>query len=127
MEVETVLPLFDRRGQAHPFPLPIPPDEALRLPEENALVFVAGERPIWSKKARFYEDSRLLERSRMAPPECRPIEHEWDAWRQEVEPVRSPGTAPAAQAPDPDGEDGLDSVLADEVDDSTASELSALV
>ncbi|MCP5058861.1 MAG: type IV secretory system conjugative DNA transfer family protein [bacterium] len=56
------------------------PDEALRIPAENALIFVAGERPIWAKKARFFADPRLMERTRIKPPENRPIEREAFEW-----------------------------------------------
>ncbi|NNF37450.1 MAG: type IV secretory system conjugative DNA transfer family protein [Gemmatimonadetes bacterium] len=103
------------------------PDEALRLPDDSALVFLAGERPIWSKKARFYEDRRLLERSRVDPPECRAIEHEWNEWTEAPDPLEASAPEPSA-ALETEGEDGLDELL-DEGggNDSTAQELAALV
>jgi len=45
------------------------PDEALRLPEDAALVFRSGHRPIYAEKLRYYEDRRLLERARIPAPE----------------------------------------------------------
>lgn len=106
------------------------PDEALRLPDDHAVVFVAGGRPIWAKKARFYEDRRLLERSTLPPPECRPIEHEWDLWEGEVMPPTASKDAvlkDAALPPTHGGkEEGLDTLL-DEGDGEAARELSALV
>lgn len=44
------------------------PDEAMRLPEDAALIFVAGHPPIYASKIRYYEDADLNARSRMAPP-----------------------------------------------------------
>ncbi|MBD5634834.1 MAG: type IV secretory system conjugative DNA transfer family protein, partial [Candidatus Eremiobacteraeota bacterium] len=43
------------------------PDEARRLPEDDALVFVAGHAPIYAKKIRFFEDRTFAERARIAP------------------------------------------------------------
>lgn len=59
----------------------ITPDEVMRLPEDNALVFIAGERPIWAMKARYFADARLAKRAGTAPPaRCEPIPHAWQAW-----------------------------------------------
>jgi type IV secretion system protein VirD4 len=44
------------------------PDEALRLPEDAALVFSAGNRPILAEKVRYYDDPRLLDRARIPAP-----------------------------------------------------------
>jgi type IV secretion system protein VirD4 len=43
-------------------------DEALRLPEDDALIFVAGQPPIRATKIRYYEDSELSRRAAIPPP-----------------------------------------------------------
>jgi type IV secretion system protein VirD4 len=43
------------------------PDEARRLPGDDALVFVAGHAPIYAKKIRYFEDPTFAERARIAP------------------------------------------------------------
>jgi type IV secretion system protein VirD4 len=59
----------------------ITPDEVLRLPDENAIIFVAGHRPIWAMKARYYADPRLARRAALPPPaRAEPIPHAWDTW-----------------------------------------------
>jgi type IV secretion system protein VirD4 len=45
------------------------PDEALRLPPHQALIFVAGLPPLLALKARYYEDLELSRRARIPPPE----------------------------------------------------------
>jgi type IV secretion system protein VirD4 len=47
------------------------PDEARRLPEEDALIFVAGNPPIYGKKIRYYKDATFAARARIAPLEER--------------------------------------------------------
>ncbi|PZR64564.1 MAG: conjugal transfer protein TraG [Candidatus Eremiobacter antarcticus] len=44
------------------------PDEAMRLPTDDALVFLAGHAPIYGKKIRYYEDPRFSRRAMIAPP-----------------------------------------------------------
>ena len=44
------------------------PDEAMRLPPRDALIFVAGHAPIYGKKIRYFEDPTFLARARIAPP-----------------------------------------------------------
>src|SRR4029077_16853762 len=44
------------------------PDEAMRLPPRDALIFVAGHAPIYGRKIRYFEDSTFLARARMPPP-----------------------------------------------------------
>ncbi len=51
------------------------PDEVMRLPADDALVFVAGHRPIYGKKIKYYEDGVFLERSKIPPPERSDIIH----------------------------------------------------
>jgi type IV secretion system protein VirD4 len=43
------------------------PDEARRLPDDDALIFVAGHPPIYGKKIRYYKDPTFAARSRIAP------------------------------------------------------------
>jgi type IV secretion system protein VirD4 len=45
------------------------PDEVLRLPSRDALVFLSGQPPIRAERARYYEDGELVRRSRLAPAE----------------------------------------------------------
>jgi type IV secretion system protein VirD4 len=45
------------------------PDEVLRLPYEDALVFVGGLPPYRGRKAMYYLDSRLASRAGLPPPE----------------------------------------------------------
>ncbi len=53
------------------------PDETMRLPEEAALIFVAGHQPIYANKIRYYDDADLRARSEIAPPvHSDRIEHE---------------------------------------------------
>ena len=42
------------------------PDEALRLPEDDALIFVAGQPPIRASKIRYYLDRELSRRGRVS-------------------------------------------------------------
>ncbi|MCP5115412.1 MAG: type IV secretory system conjugative DNA transfer family protein [bacterium] len=49
------------------------PDEAMRLPEDDALIFVAGHPPIRGTKIRYFEDEELSQRARVAPPEISDI------------------------------------------------------
>ena len=44
------------------------PDEAMRLPEDAALIFVAGHAPIYASKIRYFEDAELNARSGIAAP-----------------------------------------------------------
>ncbi len=45
-------------------------DEAMRLPEDDALVFVAGHPPIRGRKIRYFLDEVLSARARVRPPAC---------------------------------------------------------
>lgn len=45
------------------------PDEAMSLPPDEALVFVAGHPPIRGKKIRYYEDPEFGRRAAISPPE----------------------------------------------------------
>jgi len=44
------------------------PDEAMSLPPDEALVFVAGHSPIRGKKIRYYEDPEFARRAAIPPP-----------------------------------------------------------
>ncbi len=53
------------------------PDEAMRLPGDAALIFVAGHPPVYTNKIRYYEDAELSARAKIAPPlHSDRIEHE---------------------------------------------------
>lgn len=43
-------------------------DEAMRLPEDDALIFVAGQSPIRGSKIRYYLDRELSRRSGFSMP-----------------------------------------------------------
>jgi type IV secretion system protein VirD4 len=71
------------------------PDEAMRLPEDATLVFVAGERPILGTKFRYFRDPTLAARAaipapaqsdRLAGPEPGP----WTGVAPEPEPIEKP-------------------------------------
>lgn len=44
------------------------PDEARRLPPDDALVFVAGHAPIYGRKIKYYEDATFSARAKVALP-----------------------------------------------------------
>lgn len=44
------------------------PDEAMRLPDDDALVFVAGHPPIRATKIRYFTDHVLAHRASLPPP-----------------------------------------------------------
>jgi type IV secretion system protein VirD4 len=43
------------------------PDEVLRLPADDALLFLSGRPPVRATRARYYQDSELLRRSQIPP------------------------------------------------------------
>ena len=47
------------------------PDEARRLPPDDALVFVAGHPPIYGKKIKYYQDPVFSERAKIPAPDPR--------------------------------------------------------
>jgi len=49
------------------------PDEAMRLPPDDAIVFVCGYPPIYGRKIRYFEDPTFLSRSNIAAPPTRQI------------------------------------------------------
>jgi type IV secretion system protein VirD4 len=54
--------------QEHGRPL-LTPDEILRLPFDDALLFVAGTSPYRARKLMYYLDPRLKERTKLPPPD----------------------------------------------------------
>jgi type IV secretion system protein VirD4 len=53
------------------------PDEAMRLPDDAALIFAAGHPPIYASKIRYFEDRDMDARSKVPPPlHSDRIEHE---------------------------------------------------
>jgi type IV secretion system protein VirD4 len=42
-------------------------DECMRLPPDDALIFVAGFKPIYGRKIKYYEDPALAKRQRLGP------------------------------------------------------------
>jgi type IV secretion system protein VirD4 len=94
----------------------ITPDEVLRIPDENAIVFVAGHRPIWAMKARYFTDPRLARRAALQPPATpEPIPHAWDTWTFVAPDEGAPSHAARAVAATE--ETGLDSLLPEEDDE----------
>jgi type IV secretion system protein VirD4 len=65
--------MVSRQETARPL---LTPGEVMQLPPEDELVLVSGVPPIRAKKARYFEDPRLVER--VLPP------HEPDTFRQET-------------------------------------------
>jgi type IV secretory pathway TraG/TraD family ATPase VirD4 len=45
------------------------PDEAMRLPEEDMLIFCAGHTPIYGRKIRYYRDRQFMVLARTPPPD----------------------------------------------------------
>ena len=71
------------------------PDEAMRLDPDHAVVFVAGQQPIYSAKARYFADRELSRRASLPAPESteRVMPHT-STW-QRLEPIASPARASA--------------------------------
>src|SRR5438552_9858927 len=44
------------------------PDEVMRLPDDTALIFVAGRAPIYGRRIRYYEDPVFTDRASVSPP-----------------------------------------------------------
>jgi type IV secretion system protein VirD4 len=70
------------------------PDEVMRLPEDDAVVFVAGFPAILGKKIRYYQDAEFSRRAAIpAPEESDRIPHDWSFWLK-----KSGGSAPTGSA-----------------------------
>jgi len=69
------------------------PDEALRLPDEAALIFSSGSPPIFGRKIRFHADPIFRSRSLVAPPQrTDQIPHDWTEWLNRTAAGESPST-----------------------------------
>jgi type IV secretion system protein VirD4 len=65
------------------------PDEVMRLPEDAALIFVAGQPAIYGRKIRYYADPVFTDRAKIHPPaRSDRIVHDWSQWTaRKPEPV----------------------------------------
>jgi type IV secretion system protein VirD4 len=70
------------------------PDEVMRLPAEDALVFVAGHPPIYGKRIRYYVDPVFGARAAIPPPATS------DRLPQEVSPWTARASPPPASSVD---------------------------
>jgi type IV secretion system protein VirD4 len=71
------------------------PDEVMRLPDDGALVFVAGHPAIYARKIRYYEDPAFQARAELpAPSESDRIEHDWSHWTSRAIPRVFPAVPP---------------------------------
>src|SRR2546429_1994788 len=85
------------------------PDEVMRLPDDSALVFVAGHPAIYAREIRYYEDSAFRDRSEVrAPTESDRLEHDWSHWTSRaiprVFPAVPPGEAQTSLIPEKEPE-----------------------
>src|SRR5205807_1322708 len=61
------------------------PDEVMRLPEDAARSFVAGQPPMYGRKIRYYLDRVFSERAKISPPErSGRLTHDWNHWAARV-------------------------------------------
>jgi type IV secretion system protein VirD4 len=85
------------------------PDEVLRLPFEDALLFIGGAAPYRARKVMYYLDRRLAPRAKLPPPDShcaqrrelvRRTRSEWESLTPIPAPplARSAGTSATAQA-----------------------------
>jgi type IV secretion system protein VirD4 len=66
------------------------PDEVMRLPDNAALVFVAGRPPIYGRRIRYYEDPVFADRASVPPPVGSDrLAHDWGTWREPAGPSRA--------------------------------------
>jgi len=86
------------------------PDEAMRLPDDAALIFVAGHPPIYGQKIRYYQDPVFSERATIPPPqEVDRLTHDESPWalrmprpEEDDAPAETPSATGGASSPDPD-------------------------
>jgi len=77
------------------------PGEIMQLPPDEEIVMTAGTRPIRARKARYYEDPRLMARiQKPLPPVREPFpERTADSWlTRRAEPAPAPGAGDNAEA-----------------------------
>jgi type IV secretion system protein VirD4 len=81
------------------------PDEVLRLPYEDALLFIGGLPPYRGRKIMYYLDARLAPRAGLPPPESARAQRrellararsEWEGLGPAVSPPAAPDTSPSA-------------------------------
>ena len=61
--------------------------EVMRLPDDAALIFVAGRRPIYGRRIRYYEDPVFADRAGVPPPvESDRLAHDWGTWPEPAGP-----------------------------------------
>src|SRR2546425_5971772 len=71
------------------------PDEVMRIPDDSALVFVAGHPAIYARKIRYYQDPEFRTRSALpAPKESDRLEHDWSHWTSRAIPRVLPAVPP---------------------------------
>jgi type IV secretion system protein VirD4 len=71
------------------------PDEVMRLPDDSALVFVAGHPAIYAQKIRYYQDPEFRVRAAVPPPtDSDRLAHDWSHWTSRAFPRVSPGIPP---------------------------------
>jgi type IV secretion system protein VirD4 len=59
------------------------PDEAMRLPEDAALIFASGVPPILGRKLRYYADDIFSARARIVSPgRSDVLQHDWSLWTE---------------------------------------------
>ena len=83
------------------------PDEVMRLPDDAALVFVAGHPAIYARKIRYYDDPAFRARADLqAPTESDRLEHDWSHWTSRAIPRVFPAvpSEEAQVSPNPEQE-----------------------
>ncbi len=95
------------------------PDEVMRLPDDAALIFVAGQPAIYGRKIRYYDDPVFRARATIPPPSCSDrLAHDWRHWESRLPPAEHshPAAGPTdlptptrdPQTTGPDGEPARD-------------------
>jgi type IV secretion system protein VirD4 len=71
------------------------PDEVMRLPDDAALIFVAGQPPIYGHRIRYYEDPTFAARAAIPPPASSDrLLHQWRTWAEPAGLARTALAAP---------------------------------
>ncbi|HLK80743.1 MAG TPA: type IV secretory system conjugative DNA transfer family protein [Xanthobacteraceae bacterium] len=84
------------------------PDEAMRLPDDAALIFVAGHPPVYANKIRYYDDADLNARSKIPPPfhsDRIEHDHQWPEAKEASAPAdgaKDTANVASAHAEDPE-------------------------
>lgn len=78
------------------------PDEVMRLPEDAALIFVAGRPAIYGRKLRYYDDPVFSARAAIPPPaRSDRVPHDWTTWTSRVRQSEPAGVLDAEPAERP--------------------------